>query len=547
MSLNTTTKEGRQAAKALSIFLGGVLGTAYLVNLAFNPDIDPLSEEALSPIDPRDGKKFMASKTPIGYIGIGGQIRAAMQLFGKSADALWRREPGVFLSNDQFDNPIMSWYMGRGAPGIQFGQDVIEATTGANANPYTEITSPSDFFKTEAVNFLPFFAQNMIEAEDMKSGALAAGIGSFGPRFAPFSPTEVRNHRIEAMGFMTSDGEVAKELDDLNREQKKEFFEKFPVEKITKEDNVTKMFNQIDQEEISYNSDIALMSLNVQRGTMSKVQFREWLNERTSEKYAKIDQIKSTFSVLPADRAGFEGSVTEYISSKNTRPEDRAVSDYYEASSKVPLKPNGEVDYDGIKAAKQRVLDSLTPEQRQYVTKMVTPVAQREENELVTEYDIVKEITQPYFQSDERIFEYFRRSSGFFSQFNSYEAYQSYIDQTAAESGITPDTLMGFMSKTVPDIKLFDTLRTEYKRIQRLQDPNLDRALTEWYGMEPANRYDYLLSGMGSDAGAALSPAIAADKSINNGNAAAAFALKLRSSGDYKPVKRKFYRPQRSL
>ena len=95
--------------------------------------------------------------------------------------------------------------------------------------------------------------------------------------------------------------------------------------------------------------------------------------------------------------------------------------------------------------------------------------------------------------------------------------------------------MQGLLSSKVKDVKLFDQLRLEYKRLQRLQDPNLDRALTEWYGMEPANRYDYMLSGMGSDAGAALSPAIAANKSLNNGNNAAKFALA------------NAYRPQRSL
>ena len=194
---------------------------------------------------------------------------------------------------------------------------------------------------------------------------------------------------------------------------------------------------------------------------------------------------------------------------------------------------------------KEKVLNSLDPAQRQYVEKMVTRASQKPVDELVTEYDIVKDITRPYFESDDRIFEYFRQSSGFFAQFQTYEAYQKFIADTAAQSGLTPDTMQGLLSSKVKDVKLFDQLRLEYKRLQRLQDPNLDRALTEWYGMEPANRYDYMLSGMGSDAGAALSPAIAANKSLNNGNNAAKFALA--NASNYKPVKRKYYRPQRSL
>lgn len=548
MASNPTTQEGRHAMRSLGIFMGATLGTAYLVNLAMNPDIDPTSKEALAPIDPTEGKRFMAAKTPIGYIGVGGQIRAAMQLFGRSGNALWNREPGVFLQMDQFDNPIMNWYSGRGAPGIQFGQDIIEATTGANANPYAEINNPSDFFKTEAVNFLPFFAQNMLEAEDMKSGALQAGIGSFGPRFAPFSESERRNNRVQSMGFMKSDGSPAETIDDLNREQKNQFYEKFPVAKIDpKNDNVTKMFNLIDDEEVKFQADVAQMSLNVQRGKMSKEQFRNWYNDRNSEKFDRIDSIKGTFSVMPADRAGFNGSVTEYLDSKNTRPEDRAVAEWYAVSSKTPLKADGSVDFDAINKAKMNLLKSLPENQRAYVLKMTTKESQKAENELVTEYDIVKDITKSYFESDDRVFEYMKQNgSGFFGQFANYEAYQNYVQQTAMESGISPDTLGAYLAKKIPDVKAFDKARSEYKRLQRLADPNMDRALAEWYGVEPANKFDFALSNFGSDEGVALSPAIAADKSLNNGTRATELGLRLRQSQPNTFGKRKFYRPIRS-
>jgi len=548
MASNPTTQEGRHAMRSLGIFMGATLGTAYLANLAMNPDIDPASKEALAPIDPTEGKRFMATKTPIGYIGVGGQIRAAMQLFGRSGNALWNREPGVFLQMDQFDNPIMNWYSGRGAPGIQFGQDIVEATTGANTNPYADISSPSDFFKTEAVNFLPFFAQNMLEAEDMKSGALQAGIGSFGPRFAPFSESERRNNRVQSMGFMKSDGSPAETIDDLNREQKNQFYEKFPVAKIDpKNDNVTKMFNLIDDEEVKFQADVAQMSLNVQRGKMSKEQFRNWYNDRNSEKFDRIDSIKGTFSVMPADRAGFKGSVTEYLDSKNTRPEDRAVAEWYAVSSKTPLKADGSVDFDAINKAKMNLLKSLPENQRAYVLKMTTKESQRAENELVTEYDIVKDITKSYFESDDRVFEYMKQNgSGFFGQFANYEAYQNYVQQTAMESGISPDTLSAYLAKKIPDVKAFDKARSEYKRLQRLADPNMDRALAEWYGVEPANKFDFVLSNFGSDEGTALSPAIAADKSLNNGTRATELGLRLRQSQPNTFGKRKFYRPVRS-
>ena len=552
MATRIDTQEGRHAARALGVFMGAAMGTFYLSNLAYqhatgNP-IDPLSEEALTPINPTAGKKFLSTETPIGYLGIGGQWRAAAQLFGNSAAALWYREPGNFLKMDQFDNPIMNWYIGRGAPGIQFGQDIIEASTGANANPYAEIGGPSDLFKAQAQNFLPFFAQNMLEAEDMKTGMLQAGIGSFGPRYSPFSEAERRDMRVQKMGFLKDDGTPAEKITDLNREQKSQYYEQFPVSKITSKDNVTKMFSQIDDAELRFNSEVAEMSLNVQAGRMSKIEFREWYQKRNTEKFAQIGQIKNDFSVMPADRGGFSGSVTEYIASKNTRPEDRAVDAYYAISSSVPLKDDGTVDFEGINKARAELLRDLPPNQRQYVERMTNKGSQISDNTIVQEYDIIKEVTKDYWESDTRAFEYFKQNSGFFAQFNNYEAYQKWEQKTAMEYGITPETLGSFLSKNIPDVKKFNTVKSEYKKLQRLQNPYLDRALVEWYGMEPANRYDYILSGYGSDAGAAMAPAIYNDSSLNSANRTTKLALQLRQGNAPRNyTSRKFYRPQRSL
>ena len=308
------------------------------------------------------------------------------------------------------------------------------------------------------------------------------------------------------------------------------------------------MFSQIDDAELRFNSEVAEMSLNVQAGRMSKIEFREWYQKRNTEKFAQIGQIKNDFSVMPADRGGFSGSVTEYIASKNTRPEDRAVDAYYAISSSVPLKDDGTVDFEGINKARAELLRDLPPNQRQYVERMTNKGSQISDNTIVQEYDIIKEVTKDYWESDTRAFEYFKQNSGFFAQFNNYEAYQKWEQKTAMEYGITPETLGSFLSKNIPDVKKFNTVKSEYKKLQRLQNPYLDRALVEWYGMEPANRYDYILSGYGSDAGAAMAPAIYNDSSLNSANRTTKLALQLRQGNAPRNyTSRKFYRPQRSL
>lgn len=289
------------------------------------------------------------------------------------------------------------------------------------------------------------------------------------------------------------------------------------------------MFNLIDDANTEFDTDVNNMAANVQMGKMTKLQFREWYQTRQKDKFSRINQIKADFSVMDANRPGFKGSVTDYIASKNVTAEDKAVDAFYAISGNTPLLADGTVDFDGIDAKKKALLQSLTPAQRAYVERMTNKPSQTPDNKMVSEYDIVKDITKPYWEASGAVFDAVKASSGFLSQFANYDAYQNWIAATSQEYGLTPDTVGAFIESKIPDVKKFNEVMSNYKKAMRLTNPYLDRALTEWYGMEPANRLDFVLSGYGSDAGVSAAGAIYNGSDVGSRKNSTQLALALKA------------------
>jgi hypothetical protein len=543
MATKPTTVEGRAALRSLAVMSTAAALTFYGLNrLSGNSH-----EESLASINPSNTRQFMSVKVGDGYYGIGGQMRSVAQLLGQSGKAIQQGDFSDFKSWDQAQNPLLRFYVGRGAPALSLTQNTIEAASGGkiNSNPYEQVNGifdMSDFthslVATTGKDFLPFVAQNKLQGENAPQLAFE----TFGGRYTKFSRAEETDQRVLASGYKKLDGTPATTINDLNKEQKDDFYKKNPVAQITSSDNVTKMFSSINDEEAAYQADILKYTAFVDAGKMTKEQFKDWYNQRSKEKFAKIAQVKKDASIQPANRPGFTGSVTDYINSKNTRPEDRAVDEYYNVSATTPLTEQGTVNFDLISKRRNDLLSSLPTEQAAYVRRMVNKPSQTPDSKLVTEYDIVKDITKPYWEAEGQIFDALKEKSGFLAQFGSKDAYDKWVQQTSQESGLTPATFQAYLSKKVKDVASLDKITTDYKKRMRLSDPQLDRALTEWYGMEPANRVDYLLSGFGSDQGAAMA------SQIYNGDGpsraqVADFGLNLAKSG-LRTQPRKFYRPK---
>lgn len=552
MAMKPNTREGRAALRSLALLSGVSVAVFYLLNRAFGNS----HEDSVEAITPTSGRKFLAVKLDDGYYGIGGQIRAVATLLANSEQVMESGDYSKFATWNQFDNPILNFYTSRGSPGVSLAQNAIESSTGLNSNPFEEVNGPKGFLLTTSKDFLPFLAQNYIQGkdilgenpEDPESSMKSLIFSANGLRTIPFSRSEERDMTIEAEGYITSDGTQAKTIKDLNDKQRKDFYEKHPVYQIDPvNDNVTKYFTSISEINDQFDREVLMMAANVNSGKMSKEAFRKWYNDANKNRYSKIDGSKKAFELVPAERYGFKGSVKDYLESRDSRPEDKAVDKYYTLATEVPLKNDGTYDFEEVARRKEAFMKSLPNETRAYVIEMTSSSRRdRLENDVMTEYDIVKKTTKPFFEAENEVFSYMHKNSKFFAQFKDKEAYQAWIDETANGYGITSDTLATVLGSKFPDIKAYNKIESEYKRLMRIKNPELDRSLVEWYGMEPANRLEYTLNNFGLSGGAGLAQAVAADRSLNSNKADLSLGLNLRREG-YKLTNRKFRRPYYSL
>jgi len=552
MAMKPNTREGRAALRSLAILSGGTVAAFYLLNRAFGNS----HEDSVESITPTSGRKFLAVKLDDGYYGVGGQVRAVATFLANSEQVMESGDYSKFTTWNQFDNPILNFYTSRGSPGVSLAQNAIESSTGLNSNPFEEVNGPKGFLLTTSKDFLPFLAQNYIQGkdilgenpEDPESSMKSLIFSANGLRTIPFSRSEERDMTIEAEGYITSDGTQAKTIKDLNDKQRKDFYEKHPVYQIDPvNDNVTKYFTSISEINDQFDKEVLMMAANVNSGKMSKEAFRKWYNDANKNRYSKIDGSKKAFELVPAERYGFKGSVKDYLESRDSRPEDKAVDKYYTLATEVPLKNDGTYDFEEVARRKEAFMKSLSNETRAYVIEMTSSSRRdRLENDVMTEYDIVKKTTKPFFEAENEVFSYMHKNSKFFAQFKDKEAYQAWIDETANGYGITSDTLATVLGSKFPDIKAYNKIESEYKRLMRIKNPELDRSLVEWYGMEPANRLEYTLNNFGLSGGAGLAQAVAADRSLNSTKGDLSLGLNLRREG-YKLTNRKFRRPYYSL
>mgnify|MGYP001602205258 CR=1 FL=1 len=96
-----------------------------------------------------------------------------------------------------YDNPLLSFYRGRAAPGFNVAGTFLEATTKGAANfiPYEKIDSVPDIFTHLGKSSLPFVVQTNLEG----STVLDDIVSEAGLRTNPVPPTpeERRRQRFE--------------------------------------------------------------------------------------------------------------------------------------------------------------------------------------------------------------------------------------------------------------------------------------------------------------------------------------------------------------
>lgn len=176
--LASTDASRRFAAwRTLSSLAAGVTGIYVASALA----LGKTEEQIRTGLNPLEGKRFLSHQINGDWVGIGGQVRAIMQLLTRSA-----ADPESLISGDRFDNPLLSFISSRGAVGVSLVSGGIEAATGIDAEPFEEIDSLPDLFKHIGLSSLPFALQGVLEGEKPVTTLTALA----GARTSPERPRE---------------------------------------------------------------------------------------------------------------------------------------------------------------------------------------------------------------------------------------------------------------------------------------------------------------------------------------------------------------------
>ena len=174
-------------------------------------------EEILDSITPTKGKRHLAHIINGDWVGVGGQMRALMQLHANTFVAIAKGDPSAFINPSVFDNPLLQFAASRGAVGLNIAGALVEGLTDINALPYDNIDSVPDVLSHIGTSALPFAAQGRIDGEGLTGTTFAVT----GWRTSPLTGGEKKNRaRIQSMKDKGWHGvpynELAKEVGEIS-------------------------------------------------------------------------------------------------------------------------------------------------------------------------------------------------------------------------------------------------------------------------------------------------------------------------------------------
>jgi len=179
LRLGLGSARGREAWRTLGSLVLGTTGTYILSGVALGKS----EKEIRDGLNPLSGKKFLAHEIGGEYYGVGGTVRALTQLLGATASAAapGGRPADDLIATNFYDNPLLSFYGGRGAPAIRVVGAPAEALTGTDFLPYEKVQGIRGALSTTSTAALPFAIQNVLEGQS--PSAVAASLT--GVRTAP--------------------------------------------------------------------------------------------------------------------------------------------------------------------------------------------------------------------------------------------------------------------------------------------------------------------------------------------------------------------------
>lgn len=166
-----STAQQRESFRSIASLVGGVFGIYVATGFAMGKDW----EEIQAGMNPMNGRRFLAHNVNGDWIGVGGQIRALMQLTWSLYGVLSEKkgEWQDIYSTNLMKNPFGMFYMSRGAPGLNVGGALAEGLLPGEQDilPFDEIDGWWDVGKHIGFSSLPFAVQHLYESRSW-SGAL---------------------------------------------------------------------------------------------------------------------------------------------------------------------------------------------------------------------------------------------------------------------------------------------------------------------------------------------------------------------------------------
>ncbi len=337
-AMRPTTPQGQAALKSLAKLAAGVTGVYIASGLAMGKSWDDISQG----LNPLNGKKFLSYEIDGDWIGVGGQVRAILQLVARSVSALAPGgEPaGTLATISQFENPIISFYTMRGAPALNIVGTGIEALSKGkiDALPFNQVDSLPDLFKHIGTSALPFAVQGVLEGQQ----AITNVVQLTGLRTSPPSPSE----KVQALA-----SPLGKDWEQLEPYQKAQLYNSPEGRDLIRKNYDKDFIKKYETRWKYYDAQLA----RDEAYKKDKITGSEWLDayqKAEGERVAVLRQIDEDLGTI------WDAPKT---------PEEKAMSDYFTLQDTFRDPKTNLFNTEGWSKAKKKFLASVTPEIAGYI------------------------------------------------------------------------------------------------------------------------------------------------------------------------------------
>jgi hypothetical protein len=445
-AMNPSTPQGRRALRALAVWSTGATSIYVTTAMALGKDWKDI-EAGLNPLN---GKRYLSHQINGDWIGVGGQIRALMQLIATATV-----HPDRLLSVDRRTNPLIRFALGRGAQGPEMIGALVEFATGGDVDllPFEQIDGRMDLLKHTGTAHAPFALQGYLDGE----GALANVAGLLGARTSAETPYDRRNaarqSAMDELGFAGQD--FREDLD------------------VIKRGKVDDLVPQVIKDEIA----------DFERNRRAPIQAFKDENDRDRDEFVRLEELAATEygpskayrNRLTKIQEGLQEDlkdnrrdnpaamqlIEEFEPSEHVR--DQVLRDYIEAINDPAIENNlGEVDFDllesNIQVVRDRHSEELVSEIQDFLRKNESPL----QRELRRDRESLREFWEIADQAVER---YFPEWMG-----DIYKIHQE----------DTPTKQTQNLFKYGDIINPISNLVREYQRIYWLANPDIRALLLKW-------------------------------------------------------------------